>query len=100
MRVSKTGVEVLTDEAGGMKFGLINCVDVAGDGVIYFTDTSYKYRLGEHMVDFLEGRPHGRLMSFDPSTNQTQVLVQGLYFANGVALSPGNDFLVFCETVL
>ncbi|KAJ8647159.1 hypothetical protein MRB53_000182 [Persea americana] len=100
LRVSKTGVEVLTDEAGGMKFGLINCVDVAGDGVIYFTDTSYKYRLGEHMVDFLEGRPHGRLMSFDPSTNQTQVLVQGLYFANGVALSPGNDFLVFCETVL
>lgn len=94
------GVEQLTDEAAGVKFGLTNCVDVAGDSVIYFTDSSYKYKIGEHMMEFLEGRPYGRLMSFDPSTKQTQVLVRDLYFANGVALSPANDFLVFCETFM
>ena len=101
LRVAKEGgVETLTDGAEGVKFGLTNCVNIAGDGMIYFTDTSYKYKLGEHKMEFLEGKPHGRLMSFDPSTKQTQVLVRDLYFANGVALSPANDFLVFCETIL
>ncbi|XP_077246812.1 protein STRICTOSIDINE SYNTHASE-LIKE 6-like isoform X2 [Tasmannia lanceolata] len=99
LRVSKEGVvEVLTKEADGVRFGLPNAVDVAGDGVIYFTDATYKYNLKNLRLDFLEGRPHGRLLSFDPSTNETRVLVGDLYFANGVALSPQQDFLVFCET--
>ncbi|XP_052134237.1 protein STRICTOSIDINE SYNTHASE-LIKE 5-like [Oryza glaberrima] len=93
-------VELLTDEAEGVKFALTDGVDVAGDGVIYFTDASHKHSLAEFMVDVLEARPHGRLMSFDPSTRRTTVLARGLYFANGVAVSPDQDSLVFCETVM
>ncbi|XP_058100079.1 protein STRICTOSIDINE SYNTHASE-LIKE 7-like [Magnolia sinica] len=101
LRVTIDGeVNVLTDEAEGVKFGLTNCVDVTSNGVIYFTDTSYKYNFNEFRRDALEGRPHGRLMSYDPSINQAQVLVRNLYFANGVALSPQQDFLVFCETTM
>ncbi|OVA03005.1 Strictosidine synthase [Macleaya cordata] len=101
MKVTREGeVQLLTDEADGLKFRLTDGVDVAEDGVIYFTDASYKYNLTEHLLDILEGRPYGRLMSFDPATNTTQVLVRDLYFANGVTLSPQNDFLIFCETLL
>ncbi|OVA19549.1 Strictosidine synthase [Macleaya cordata] len=101
MKVTREGeVKVLTDKAERLKFRLTNGVDVAEDGVIYFTDASYKYNLTEFMWDILEGRPYGRLISFDPSTNSTQVLVRDLYFANGVALSPQNDFVIFCETPL
>ncbi|XP_058090688.1 protein STRICTOSIDINE SYNTHASE-LIKE 5-like [Magnolia sinica] len=101
LRVTTEGtVELLTNEAEGLKFHLTDGVDVASDGMIYFTDASHKYSLDVHMMDIMEGRPYGRLMSFDPSTKKTQVLVRGLYFANGVALSPQHDFLVFCETVL
>ncbi|XP_077246809.1 protein STRICTOSIDINE SYNTHASE-LIKE 5-like isoform X1 [Tasmannia lanceolata] len=101
LRITKEGaVEVLTKEAEGVKFLLTDGVDVAGDGVIYFTDASDKYKLHEYMLDILEGHPNGRLMSFDPSMNQTRVLARDLYFANGVALSPQHDFIVFCETVV
>lgn len=93
-------IELLTDEAEGLKFRLTDGIDVASNGLIYFTDASYKYNLEIYSLDILEGRPHGRLMSFNPSTNQTVVLARDLYFANGVALSPNQDSLIFCETPL
>ncbi|OWM68277.1 hypothetical protein CDL15_Pgr004759 [Punica granatum] len=101
LRVSENGsVELLTDEAEGVKFKLTDGVDVAEDGIIYFTDASYKYRLKDFFSDLLEGRPHGRFMSFDPVTGRTDVLVRNLYFANGVAVSPNQDFVVFCESFM
>lgn len=93
-------VELLTDAVEGLKFALTDGVDVAADGIIYFTDASYKYNLDNHMTDILEVRPHGRLMSFDPSTGRTAVLARDLYFANGVSVSPDQSSLIYCETVM
>ncbi|KAL6641410.1 hypothetical protein ACP70R_019591 [Stipagrostis hirtigluma subsp. patula] len=93
-------VELLADAAEGVGFAMTDGVDVAADGTIYFTDASHKYSLHDHMTDILEARPHGRLMSFDPSTRRTAVLARDLYFANGVAVSPDQSSLVFCETLL
>ncbi|XP_002273458.3 protein STRICTOSIDINE SYNTHASE-LIKE 5 [Vitis vinifera] len=93
-------VKTLTDEAEGLKFKLTDGVDVAVDGMIYFTDASYKYGLKEHIRDILEGRPHGRLMSFDPSTKETKVLVRDLFFANGVVVSPDQNSVIVCESVM
>ncbi|XP_038974039.1 protein STRICTOSIDINE SYNTHASE-LIKE 5-like [Phoenix dactylifera] len=93
-------VELMTNEAEGLNFRLTDGIDVASDGLIYFTDASYKYNLEMTMLDILEGRPHGRLMSFNPSTNQTVVLAHDLYFANGVAVSPDQRSIIFCETPL
>ncbi|WJZ86325.1 hypothetical protein VitviT2T_005789 [Vitis vinifera] len=93
-------VKTLTDEAEGIKFKLTDGVDVAVDGMIYFTDASYKYSLKEYIWDILEGRPHGRLMSFDPSTKETKVLVRDLFFANGVIVSPDQNSVIFCESVM
>nr|AVA07327.1 strictosidine synthase 5 [Dendrobium officinale] len=101
LKVNKDGeVNVLTDEAEGKKFKLTDGVDVSSKGIIYFTDASYKYSLDMHLLDSLEGRPYGRLLSFDPSSNQTTVLLRDLYFANGVSLSPDQQSLIFCETPL
>jgi len=93
-------VKLLTDAAEGLKFALTDGVDVATDGTIYFTDASYKHTLAQFMVDVLEARPHGRLMSFDPTTRRTTVLARDLYFANGVAVAPDQESLIFCETVM
>ncbi|KAK8716865.1 hypothetical protein V6N13_044158 [Hibiscus sabdariffa] len=101
LKISRDGeVELLTDEADGQKFKLTDGVDVADDGVIYFTDASYKYSLHEDSHDVFGGRPHGRFMSYDPVTLKTRVLVSQLYFANGVAVSPTQDYAIFCETVM
>ncbi|KAE8776751.1 protein STRICTOSIDINE SYNTHASE-LIKE 6 [Hordeum vulgare] len=99
VRPDKT-VQLLTDAAEGLKFALTDGVDIAADGTIYFTDASYKYSLAKYMLDVLEARPHGRLMSFDPSTHRTTVLARDLYFANGVAVAPDQDSLIFCETIM
>ncbi|XP_030536001.1 protein STRICTOSIDINE SYNTHASE-LIKE 5-like [Rhodamnia argentea] len=101
LNVSKDGtMELLTDEAEGVKFKLTDAAAVARDGTIYFTDASYKYTFKEFIWDFLEGRPHGRFLSYDPATKETRVLARDLYFPNGVALSPDQSFVIFCETVM
>ncbi|XP_027179940.1 protein STRICTOSIDINE SYNTHASE-LIKE 4-like [Coffea eugenioides] len=91
-------IQLLTDEADGTKFKLTDGVDISEDGTIYFTDASSKYSISEVARDSLEGRPYGRFLSYNPSTKVTQVLVRDLYFANGVAVSPDQDFVIFCET--
>lgn len=101
VKVTREGqIELLTDEVEGLKFKFTDGVDVAEDGTIYLTDASYKYSFSDFMFDILEGKPHGRLISYDPSTNHTTLLVSNLYFANGVAVSPDQQFVVFCETML
>ncbi|KAL6226927.1 PREDICTED: protein STRICTOSIDINE SYNTHASE-LIKE 5-like [Fragaria vesca subsp. vesca] len=101
LRIDENGaVELLTDESEGVKFKLTDCVDVAKDGMIYFTDASYKHRAENTYWDYLEGRPHGRLLSYNPFTKETKVLVHDLYFANGVAISPDQNYLIFCETLM
>jgi sugar lactone lactonase YvrE len=99
LKVTSNGdIELLTNEAEGQPFKLTDDVDIADDGVIYFSDASHKYRLAEFTFDFYEGRPNGRLLSYDPSTKKTALLVGNIYFANGVAVSPDQTFVVFCET--
>ncbi|KAK8944372.1 hypothetical protein KSP39_PZI007757 [Platanthera zijinensis] len=101
LRLNKDGsVSLLADEAEGVKFKLTDGVDISSDGLIYFTDASHKYHLDAYPLDILEGRPNGRLVSFDSSNNQTTVLARDLYFPNGVSLSPDQWSLIFCETPL
>ncbi|KAM2095825.1 hypothetical protein ACFX1X_018489 [Malus domestica] len=95
---SEGEVKVLTSKVEGVKFSLTDAVDVTVDGMIYFTDASYKYSLKDHVWDFLEGRPHGRLVSYDSATKQTTVMVRDLYFANGVVVSPDQSHVIYCET--
>ncbi|KAK2991933.1 hypothetical protein RJ640_027824, partial [Escallonia rubra] len=101
LKVTEDGlIKLLTDEAEGLKFKLTDHLDIADNGIIYFTDASSKYSLHEVFWDFLDGRPNGRFLSYDPSTKQTKVLVRDLYFANGVAVSPDQKFVIFCETTM
>ncbi|WP_141734104.1 SMP-30/gluconolactonase/LRE family protein [Oligoflexus tunisiensis] len=88
----------LVTQFEGEKLGLLDDVKVARDGSIYFTEASRKYRLDQYQLDFLEGRPNGRLFRYDPLTATTEVIMDELYFANGIALSAEQDFLLVAET--
>uniref|UniRef100_A0A7N0UG57 Strictosidine synthase conserved region domain-containing protein n=1 Tax=Kalanchoe fedtschenkoi TaxID=63787 RepID=A0A7N0UG57_KALFE len=94
----KGAIKVLATGAGGKQFKIPDGVDIAKDGMVYFTDASHKYSLDEYLLDILEGMPYGRLMSYNPKTKVTKVLLQDLYFANGVTIMPDQKALVFCET--
>ncbi|HEY8203821.1 MAG TPA: SMP-30/gluconolactonase/LRE family protein [Pyrinomonadaceae bacterium] len=88
----------LSNQADGVQFHCTNDLDIAPDGTIYFTDASYKYPLTELKADLLEHRPNGRLLAYDPKTKQTRTVLRDLYFANGVAVSPDQSFLLVNET--
>ncbi len=91
-------VSVLSTEAGGKPFKFTDDLDIAADGTIYFTDASWKFGQPEYRLDFLEHRPNGRLLAYEPATKTTRVVLDNLYFANGVAISPDQQFLVLAET--
>jgi sugar lactone lactonase YvrE len=99
LSIDPTGkVTVLATEAEGIPFRFTDDCDIASDGTIYFSDASDTFYEKDYMLDMLEARPHGRLLSFDPATGKTLVLVRDLYFANGVALSKNEDFVLVNET--
>lgn len=91
-------ITVLATSADGVPFGFCDDIAVAPDGKIYFSDASSKFGEHDYLLDMLEGRPHGRLLVYDPATSETRTLLDGLYFANGVAVSPQNDFVLVNET--
>ncbi|BAN47574.1 SMP-30/gluconolactonase/LRE family protein [Metapseudomonas resinovorans] len=99
LRIDPQGkITVLASEAEGVPFRFTDDLDIAQDGRIYFTDASSRFEQPDYLLDLLEARPHGRLMRFDPLTGKTEVLLKDLYFANGVALSANEDFVLVNET--
>ncbi|HEX7177328.1 MAG TPA: SMP-30/gluconolactonase/LRE family protein [Pyrinomonadaceae bacterium] len=92
-------VSVLSTQAQeGRPFRCTNDLDVAADGAIYFTDASDKFPLEVYKEDIIEHRPRGRLLIYDPASRTTSVVLDGLYFANGVAVSPDQTFVLVVET--
>lgn len=83
----------------GTKLLFVDGVTVAQDGLIYFTDVSTKYPFETFMRDTLEGRPNGRIVVYNPATQSSRVVVDGLYFPNGIALSRDGSFLLITETL-
>ena len=75
-------------------------LDIANDGKIYFSDASFKYGYGDELKDLMEHKPNGRLLVYNPDTGKTSTLLNDLYFANGVAISPDNTYLLITETFI
>ena len=99
LSIGPTGdVLVLSTEADGIAFRITNDLDVAKDDTIYFTDASSRFPLTNYKADILEHQSTGRLLTYDPVTRKSHVLLGGLSFANGVALSPDQSFVLVNET--
>lgn len=91
-------VTTLVTKADGVDLGFTDDLDVARDGTVYFSDASSKFGPGQYLYDMLEARPHGRLLRYNPASGQVDMLLDSLYFANGVALSQNEDFVLVNET--
>lgn len=91
-------VTLLADQADGVPFKLADDVKVSSEGIAYFTDASSKFALDDFEYDILENAGNGRLMSYNLATDELQVLAEGLYFANGVALAADESYVLVAET--
>ena len=101
LSIDKTGtIKVLVTGVDGVPFGCLNDLDVSADGTVYFTEASKKFPMSKFASDILEHQPNGRLLAYDPKTQQTRTILNGIYFANGVAVSPDQSFVLVAETGL
>ncbi|MDQ3667804.1 MAG: SMP-30/gluconolactonase/LRE family protein [Acidobacteriota bacterium] len=99
LSISRDGlVTVLSTQAEGVAFRCANDLDIAANGTIYFSDASSKFPLSNYKADILEHQPNGRLLVYEPATKTTRVVLRDLRFANGVAISPDQTFVLVCET--
>ena len=90
-------VEVVTGEVGGRPMRFCNNAAIAADGTVWFSDSSTKFGIEEWKADFVQNTRTGRLLRLDTDGTVTVVL-DGLAFANGVALSRAEDFVAVAET--
>ncbi len=74
-----------------------NNAAVAADGTIYFSDSTQRFELTHWTADLIEHSGTGRLLRRTPD-GQVDVLLDGLQFANGVALAGDESFVVVAQT--
>lgn len=90
-------VETLVREVEGRPMVFCNNAAVAPDGTIYFSDSSRRHPIERWKADIVEDTRTGRLLRRRPD-GRVDVLLDGLRFANGVALSPHGDFVCVAES--
>jgi sugar lactone lactonase YvrE len=90
-------IATLLAEIDGRPMRFCNNADIAGDGTIYFTDSSTRFGVDEWMADLLEHSSTGSLYRLTPDGEVTR-LVTGRPFPNGVALSGDQKTLFYAET--
>lgn len=91
-------LSLLTDSVDGEKMIFVDDLDIASDGTIWFSDASTRFDLHDNLLDAVESRKTGRLLTYDPSTGVTKVELDELGFANGVALAADESFVLVNET--
>ncbi|XP_023232279.1 adipocyte plasma membrane-associated protein-like [Centruroides sculpturatus] len=82
----------------GKQLVFINDVAIDDDGIIYITESSNRWPLSRVLYVVLEHESTGRVIKFDPKTNNATVLIDDLHFPNGIILSHDKKSLLIAET--
>ena len=97
-------VTVLADHSGVEPVFYADAVVVSGNGRIYFTDATRRFssrQLGTFeaaLLDIMEHSCTGRVLEYQPATRAQRLVMNGLCFPNGLALSSDESRLFIAET--
>jgi sugar lactone lactonase YvrE len=95
--VGSGSVEPVVDSVSGVPMKLCNNAAVADDGTVWFSDSSTRHDIDRWKSDIAEATCTGRLLRLDPDNTLTVVL-DGLDFANGVALAADESYVAVAES--
>ena len=90
-------LDVITSDVDGLPMRFCNNGAIGSDGTVWWSDSSTKFGIEQWKEDFVRNTRTGRLLRRAPDGTVTTVL-DGLAFANGVALSAAEDFVCVAET--
>lgn len=91
-------VRALAGSVGGVPMQFCNNAAVAMDGTIWFSDSSTRFGIDRWKDEVLQGTRTGRLLRLDPGSTEPEPVLDGLDFANGVALAADESFVAVAET--
>tara|TARA_B100000767_G_scaffold273217_1_gene302765 strand:+ start:515 stop:1588 length:1074 start_codon:yes stop_codon:yes gene_type:complete len=116
MKFAPNGMLVIADQVKGLialdSLGeiktLLNEIDetpilfaddlaITKEGIIYFSDATQR-NATEVENEFWEQRATGRIISYDINTGESSIVLDNLFFANGVALDSNEEFILINET--
>ena len=90
-------VEILCDSVEGQRMLFCNNAAMSTNGTVYFTDSSRRFGLDHWKADLVEHSGTGRLLRREPD-GAVALVLDGLQFANGVAISADESFVAVAET--
>jgi sugar lactone lactonase YvrE len=91
------GVESVTDRVAGVPMVFCNNAALAGDGTVWFSDSSTHFGIDRWKDEFLRNTRTGRLLRLGED-GEVEVVLDGLAFANGVALAADESFVAVAES--
>ena len=95
---TRTGsIEPVTDRVAGVPMVFCNNAAIAGDGTVWFSDSSTRYGIDRWKDDIVQDTRTGRLLRL-AEDGSVEVVLDGLAFANGVALAADESFVAVAET--
>ena len=95
---TRTGsVETAADSVDGLPFVFCNNAAVSRDGSVWFSDSSTQFGIEQWKNDLVQNTRTGRLLHLD-TDGVIEVALDGLAFANGVALAYDESFVAVAET--
>lgn len=92
-------IQPLLHEVDGIPLKFSNNAAVATDGTIWFSDSSRHFGVEQWISDLIRHTCSGRLLRLGPD-GHVETVVDGLGFANGVALAGDESAVYVAETAL
>lgn len=105
-RIAPDGtVTTLLDEIDGRPIVYADDLAIAVDRTIYFSEASNKFGAEQYggtyeasLLDIMEHGAYGQIIEYQPDAGTARVIVGDLNFANGVAISDDQNYLLVAET--
>lgn len=97
MTIATGELETLVDAVESQPLVFCNNAAVAGNGDIWFSDSSTRFGIEKWKHDFIQDTRTGRLLCLR-SDGALETRLDGLAFANGVALAADESYVAVAET--
>ncbi|KAK6747564.1 hypothetical protein RB195_000639 [Necator americanus] len=83
----------ISDDDSAAPTRYLNDFDFLPDGRLVISESSTKFDDRDFIYDLLEHRPNGRLLAYDLEKEELSVMIDNLYFPNGVEVVRGKVFI-------
>lgn len=94
---STNQINVLVDQYKGEQLKFVDDLDISKEGVIYFSNATQRNPTVVENEAW-EQRASGAIFAYDLNTNKLNLVLDDLFFANGIALNAAETYFVYSET--